>query len=435
MNNINNENKDEFISENSLIFKKYKPLKKIGGGSFCNVYLAINITTQELFAMKIEKITKQQTLEDSLQMEAYHLLSFKNFGIPELISYGHTKKYNILIQTLLGKSLLDLYIEYKKKFDIKDICLMGIQIIERIEFLHSKNYIYRDIKPDNFLIGDKDPNIIYLIDFGLCKKYRSDKTGNHIMPKYTGELNGTLKFASLNSIKGKELSRKDDLISIGYMLIYFIKGSLPWKDAKLDMNEKDYNEMINIRKNISIKNLCNDLPEIFEKYLKYCDDLSFFQEPDYEYLKQLFRGLLNELTYNKSDKYMFSWVNNIIKEKHIVNSIDINEDNKEIYLNNKNDHNKNKEKNGNLIKTINKENSNEINHMNENSDKKRIPSSILKNSYELDFNKNQKDYNSQKKCDYLEKNITYINKIQNNLKHMQPVNLRNKINSSLFEKK
>ena len=178
---------DSFLNENKYIFKKYKPIKKIGHGTFGNIYSTIRINDKSVFAMKIEKLKSKNKV---LESEAYYLYTLQGFGIPKLISFGHTKKYNILIETLLDKSLYNIFFEKNIKCNINDVCLIGMQILDRLEFIHSKDIIYRDIKPENFLIGINDPNVIYIVDFGLCKKYRSSKTGRHILPKLTGKFNG-----------------------------------------------------------------------------------------------------------------------------------------------------------------------------------------------------------------------------------------------------
>ena len=115
-----------------------------------------------------------------LESEAYYLFSLRGTGIPEVLSFGRRKHYNILVEPLLGKSLFDIFNENRKRMPLPDICLIAKQIIDRIQWVHSRGLVHRDIKPDNFLIGLKDPNVIYLIDFGLSKKYKSDKTGKHI---------------------------------------------------------------------------------------------------------------------------------------------------------------------------------------------------------------------------------------------------------------
>ena len=207
---------DSFINNNKVIFKKYKPIKQIGIGAFGNIYSAIRLSDKSTFAMKTEKINA--TLK-TLESEAYYLFILQGFGIPKLISFGHTKKYNILIETLLDRSLHNIYLKNRKDCTINDMCLIAVQLIDRLEFIHSKNIVYRDVKPENCLLGMEDKNVIYIVDFGLCKKYRSSKTGKHILPKLTGRFNGTLKYASSNAVKGKVSSRRDDLISLGYLLI------------------------------------------------------------------------------------------------------------------------------------------------------------------------------------------------------------------------
>ena len=161
---------DNFLTENKLVFKKYKPIKEIGKGSFGKIYSTIRLEDKSVFAMKTEK---RSTYGSNLETEAYYLLTLKGKGIPELISYGQNAKYNILIETLLDKSLFDLFLKTRKLCNITDLCLIALQLIERLEFIHSKDLIYRDVKPENFMIGMDDPNVIYITDYGLCKKYRS----------------------------------------------------------------------------------------------------------------------------------------------------------------------------------------------------------------------------------------------------------------------
>ena len=137
---------------------------------------------------------------------------------------------------------------------------MSKQIIDRIQWVHSKYIVHRDIKPDNFLIGRKDPNIIYLIDFGLSKKYKSSKTGKHIRFSFTGKLTGTVRFASANALRGGEQSRRDDLESIGYMIIYFMRGKLPWQGVVGNKKMERYIKIYKMKKNVPPEDLCRSLP-------------------------------------------------------------------------------------------------------------------------------------------------------------------------------
>ena len=311
--NINlKEINDSFLQDNKYIFKKYKPIKKIGKGSFGNIYSAIRLKDKNVFAMKTEKLKKSKY--NILESEAYYLYTLQGFGFPKLISFGHTKNYNILIETLLDKSLEDLYIKNKIESNLGDICLIGIQLLDRLEWIHSKDIIYRDIKPENFLLGINDPNVIYVIDFGLCKKYRSSKTGKHILPKITSKFNGNFQFASINALKGKESSRRDDLISLGYMLIFLLKKELPWKFKLGILNISKYFELIYLKETDGCGKLFKNLPEELIQFFKYKKTLKFEQEPNYTFLRSLLIKIIVNLKFDY-EKLTFSWIN--LKDKKI----------------------------------------------------------------------------------------------------------------------
>ena len=310
-------NCSNFIKKYPLIFKKFRPIKHLCKGAFCDIYAGINILTKEKVAIKVEERYK---MDKNLETECYFLFSLKGLGIPKVISFGHNKEYDILVMPLLGKSLHEIQSTKNFNFEFKDICLMAIQIIERIQWVHSQKIIHRDIKPDNFLIGLDDPNIIYLIDFGLSKKYRSSITGNHIKCTRIKKFVGSLRYASINALRLREQSRRDDLESLGYMLIYLIKGKLPWDNIKIDNKRTSYLKFSQYKKNISPELLCNNLPEEFLDYVKYVRNLNFEDEPDYNYLKSLFQIMLNKQGFEEK-KIFFSWINenNISRIKKEIN--------------------------------------------------------------------------------------------------------------------
>ena len=307
---------DLFLKEYKYIFKKYKPIKKIGKGSFGNIYSVIRLKDKSAFAMKTERIDAKEKM---LESEAFTLYNIqKGFGIPKIITYGHNQNYNILIETLLGDSLENIFIKRKSKCNIIDACAVGIQIIDRLEWIHSKNIIYRDIKPENFLIGINDPNVIYIIDFGLCKKYRSSKTGKHILPKIGLKFHGNFKFSSSNAIKGKESSRRDDIISLGYMLIYLIKKGLPWdyiyKANKLTSSK--YIELVFLKETNAYGKLFNDLLSEFKEFIQYAENLKFEQDPNYSYLRSILNKIIENNNFNY-ERYHFSWINYVKKDEDL----------------------------------------------------------------------------------------------------------------------
>ena len=295
-------NKDELI--NQVFFKKYKILKKIGKGSFGLVYLAKIIDSHKYVAAKFEPKNQSDLI---LERECYFLYFLKGFGIPEVITFGHNLKYNILIQTLLGNSLNDIFLKNKKMFSMKDCCMLGIQMIDRIEHIHSKYVVHRDIKPDNFLVGNPDKSLIYLIDFGLAKKYMSGRTGKHVKFIINKIWSGTTRFASANSLRGVVQSRRDDLESLCYILLFFMKGSLPWDNIHGNSENDDTLLIYKIKKYMKPELLFFNLPQETIDFFKYCKKLDFEQKPDYNYLRSLLLKILNFR--NEKNDLNFSWIN------------------------------------------------------------------------------------------------------------------------------
>ena len=312
--------------KNKTFFKKYKLIKILGTGSFGCVFQGKNINDQSDIAIKVERKDSKSHL---LEVESNFLNILKGYGIPEIKSYGYSGKYYVLVEELLGPNLIQL--KNIKRFTLKDISMIGIQLMDRMEYIHSKNIIHRDIKPENFTIGYHNITTIYAIDFGISRKYRSSRTGKHVNYSLTGKMFGTVRYVSYNGSRGVEQSRRDDLESIGYMIIFLINGNLPWQGLKLKGPNlrRAYNRMLKLKQKITPEELCKGLPIEFSEYIKYCKGLSFEQDPDYEYLRNRFRNILMNL--NEINDLKFTWTlnkNNISRKNIIDNNI-----NKEKYIN------------------------------------------------------------------------------------------------------
>ena len=325
--------------QNKLIFKKFSVGKLIHKSDVSLIYEGKNELTQEPVAMKFEKNGGKYEL---LESEAYLLLLLKGLGIPRVISFGKIKNYKVLVEELLGKTI---YLIWSKKINEKnklnDICLTAIQCINRLEYIHSRNIIHRDIKPFNFVFGRKDPNLIYIIDFGISRKYRSSKTGNHIRYRKLNTINGSMRYMSINCNKGYEQSRRDDLESLGYMLIFLIKKNLPWmKIEKQNLEpKKKFLKICSIKSSIKPEELCSGLPREFCQYIEYCQKLRFEQTPNYNYLRNLFIEVIKSNEKFIDTRFInfiqFSWLN-----KNNIKKININTKLKGQYFANSKEQNK-----------------------------------------------------------------------------------------------
>mmetsp|Transcript_12490 Transcript_12490/g.20906 ORF Transcript_12490/g.20906 Transcript_12490/m.20906 type:complete len:376 (+) Transcript_12490:72-1199(+) len=341
--------------------RKFEWRSKIGEGSFGEIFHIRNINSGEDLAGKVEEMPQKDSAHSQLRREAkiYHMLN-GSVGIPRIKWFGDVEEKYMLVMDLLGRSLEDLFNYCGRIFSLKTVLVLAVELISRIETVHKQGFlIHRDIKPENFLVGrGRDRHTIYLIDFGLAKHYANPKTKRHIPCKEGHSLTGTARYASINAQNGLEQSRRDDLFSIGYVLLYFLRGSLPWqglrpshlfspaaihtttgdidggndyiragkgrgggkssirnrdKSKLLKMNEKDnsvkekYRLILEKKMSLPVVDLCVDLPEEFRYFFDHLYSLSFEDEPDYAYLKGLFEKLFVRLEYRYDAHILFDW--------------------------------------------------------------------------------------------------------------------------------
>lgn len=316
--------------ENTFIQDIYLLLFSVGKGSFGRVYLAWNFKEEQECAVKVE--TSKQINQLKLEFEIIKILlkteksNKKKFyinysgetlipqerivGFPKLYGYGTLLTgNNYLIMEGLGPNLMDLFNFSGRHFSLMTVCLIALQILSRIEYFHSHNYIHRDIKPENFVMGlGSNSNIVYLVDYGLAKQFRDPKTRKHIPYREGRLLKGTARYVSINTHLGIDQSRRDDLESIGYMLLFFLRGNLPWQGIK---GNHQHNKIFEKKVQIPIEILCLDIPDNILQYFTYVRELNFEDKPDYKYLKGLFSDMLTRMCEDlllKPEEITFDWM-------------------------------------------------------------------------------------------------------------------------------
>lgn len=295
-NNDNIESSESDKYQEPINFReRYEALKKLGSGSFGDVYLAKYKPENLPVALKVEFKKKSPRIQNEYRIYSkLHRNGYIN-GIPAVYEFVETSDCNIMAMELLGASLDELFKDNNSKFSVSCVLKLGYQIVSLLEIIHKKGYIHRDLKPNNFLIGYKEKKKqVYIMDFGLSKKY-IDKNG-HIPFKSEKQLVGTPRYVSINMHLGIEPTRRDDLESLGYMLVYFLKGFLPWQNLKKKKGVSQVEIIGEKKMETTLKELCKDIPEVFSTYLAYCrSKLDFDSEPDYNFLKGIFIEQSNKL--------------------------------------------------------------------------------------------------------------------------------------------
>ena len=312
-NDDNNSERDPVIGK--IFFSKYKAIQKLGEGSFGKVYKAEY--NNEYYALKFENKKKGQTL---LENEATIMTYLKGPNIPLIKSFGYSGDYNILVMQLLDKSLEDIF-NKRTKFSVKTTCMLGYQMVTVLQYIHDRHIIHRDIKPDNFVMGANENNAhLYLLDFGLAKKYRSSRTLIQYPLIKKKKLTGTARYASIHALEEMEQSRRDDLESVGYVLMYFLRGGLPWQGLKIRSKEDRYKKILAKKKETTPEELCKGFPDEFRQFVSYTRNLEYTQQPDYNMLKRMLFELVTKKMEDVFD-FIYDWTTESDLKKRKDNDI------------------------------------------------------------------------------------------------------------------
>ena len=273
-----------------LVGGRFSVKKRIGGGSFGEIFLGTDTETGGEVAIKLEPA---RTHAPQLEFESriYSILE-GGVGVPKIFWFGKEAQYNILVMEKLGSSLEDLFQASRCQLSLKTVLMIVEQTLTLVQFLHQRSIIHRDIKPDNFIMGTgAHEGQVYVIDFGLSKRYRHPKSFEHIPLVEHKSMTGTARYASINAMKGLEQSRRDDLESLGYVWMYLLRGSLPWQGLPAKTQGEKMRKIAETKEGTKLEDLCKGFPAEFHEYFRRVRNLKFEEQPNYLGLKTLFRDL------------------------------------------------------------------------------------------------------------------------------------------------
>ncbi|XP_050099162.1 tau-tubulin kinase homolog Asator isoform X2 [Anopheles aquasalis] len=293
---------DDLLQAGHVVKERWKVLKKIGGGGFGEIYEGQDLITREQVALKVESARQPKQV---LKMEVAVLKKLQGKEhICRFIGCGRNDRFNYVVMQLQGKNLAELRrSQARGAFSLSTTLRIGLQILKSIESIHSVGFLHRDIKPSNFAIGrlPLTSRRIYMLDFGLARQYTTG-TGEVRCPRAAAGFRGTVRYASLNAHKNREMGRQDDLWSLFYMLVEFVTGQLPWRKIK------DKEQVGMLKEKYDHRLLLKHLPSDFKYFLEHIQSLNYADKPDYAMLVSLFERCMKRRGVKETDP--FDWENN-----------------------------------------------------------------------------------------------------------------------------
>lgn len=282
------------------IKRRFRLQEQLGAGAFGEIYSGVDMQNGQPVAIKLEPVDAEHP-QLAYEARVYNQLNVALFdarsdvGVPRMLYNGVEGQFNVLVMERKGSNLENLFNQCGRRFTLRTVLLLADQMLHVVSKVHAQRLVHRDIKPDNFVVGvsPEEKGKLFLIDFGLSKCYWNPSQNKHIPFRDDKHLTGTGRYASIGNHKGFEQSRRDDLEAIGYVLIYFLKGGLPWQSQKDKSRRTRYQKMLEGKlAAIQSESLWRGLPDAFRQFFRYVLNLEFEETPDYAYLRRLFTGAL-----------------------------------------------------------------------------------------------------------------------------------------------
>ncbi|XP_033168034.1 tau-tubulin kinase homolog Asator isoform X2 [Drosophila mauritiana] len=288
---------EDLLQPGHVVKERWKVVRKIGGGGFGEIYEGQDLITREQVALKVESARQPKQV---LKMEVAVLKKLQGKEhVCRFIGCGRNDRFNYVVMQLQGKNLAELRrAQPRGAFSLSTTLRLGLQILKAIESIHSVGFLHRDIKPSNFSVGRLPYNCrrVYMLDFGLARQYTTG-TGEVRCPRAAAGFRGTVRYASINAHRNREMGRHDDLWSLFYMLVEFVNGQLPWRKIKdkeqVGLTKEKYDHRI----------LLKHLPSDLKQFLEHIQSLTYADRPDYAMLIGLFERCMKRRGVKESDPY------------------------------------------------------------------------------------------------------------------------------------
>ncbi|PYH46470.1 double-time [Aspergillus saccharolyticus JOP 1030-1] len=287
-------------TQNIIVASRFKLLRYLGGGGYGEVFLAQDLETTTSIALKLEPLSTRNTLEH----ENLIYTAIRGTGIPKVYLYHpRIDDYRLLAVELLGPTLEDLFNYCSREFSLKTVLMLADQLLVRMQHIHTAGYIHQDIKPENLLMGrGRKGSTLYINDFGLARrKVMASRNVRFWRGKMEKSVVGTFVYASRAAHLRHCQTYRDDMECVGYTLVEFLKGKLPWDH----LDHSKHRPIGEAKQKITVEKLCEGLPDEFQRYFHHIYSLRYNEMPDYEWLRGLFRKLFARRRYEWD--YVFDW--------------------------------------------------------------------------------------------------------------------------------